>query len=97
MHLKTPCQQPLTMLRETRFHWISISFVLPSISLTRLSDPRFTGALSMLVGFLLIIPSLALMTVSPLSSKHTYGRRSCLFYFAGLLLSTFLVFVENIL
>jgi hypothetical protein len=79
MHIKEPRQQLDHMLRETRIHLISfsqmadtkanillsISSVLLSISLTKVSDPRFTGALAVLVGFLLITIFLALMTVIP--------------------------------
>jgi hypothetical protein len=79
MHIKEPRQQLDHMLRETRIHLISfsqmadtkanillsISSVLLSISLTRASDPRFTGAVVTLVGFLLVAIFLALMTVIP--------------------------------
>lgn len=79
MHIHEPRQQLDHMLRETRIHLISfsqmadtkanillsISSVLLSISLTRVSDARFTGALSVLVGFLLITIFLALLTVIP--------------------------------
>ena len=79
MHIQEPRQQLDHMLRETRIHLISfsqmadtkanillsISSVLLSISLTKVSDPRFTGALAVLVGFLLITIFLALMTVIP--------------------------------
>src|SRR5512138_82065 len=79
MHIKEPRQQLDHMLRETRIHLISfsqmadtkanillsISSVLLSISLTRVSDPRFTGALAVLVGFLLLTIFLALLTVIP--------------------------------
>src|SRR5512138_396304 len=85
MHIKEPRQQLDHMLRETRIHLISfsqmadtkanillsISSVLLSISLTRVSDSRFKGALIVLVGFLLITIFLALMTVSP----HVQGFR----------------------
>ncbi|HEX9332261.1 MAG TPA: Pycsar system effector family protein [Anaerolineales bacterium] len=79
MHINEPRQQLDHMLRETRIHLISfsqmadtkanillsISSVLLSISLTKVSDPRFTGALIVLAGFLLITIFLALMTVTP--------------------------------
>lgn len=79
MHIQEPRQQLDHMLRETRIHLISfsqmadtkanillsISSVLLSISLTRVSDPRFTGALIVLVGFLLLTIFLALLTVIP--------------------------------
>src|SRR6266498_4832685 len=79
MHITEPRQQLDHMLRETRIHLISfsqmadtkanillsISSVLLSISLTKVSDPRFTGAVIVLVGFLLITIFLALMTVTP--------------------------------
>jgi hypothetical protein len=173
MHIHEPRQQLDHLLRETRLHLISfsqmadtkanillsISSVLLSISLTRVSDTRFTGALSVLVGFLLITIFLALMTViprgmgwghkkysvqdptySPLyfgnymdvsyeeytqdleeimndsdrtyeimvkeiyysgvylaNNKYRYVRLGYLFFFAGLIASTFLFFVENFL
>jgi len=79
MKIHEPRPQLDHMLRETRIHLISfsqmadtkanillsISSVLLSISLTRVSDPRFTGTLAILVGFLLITIFLALMTVIP--------------------------------
>jgi len=79
MQIKEPRQQLDHMLRETRIHLISfsqmadtkanillsISSVLLSISFTRVSDPRFMGALTVLVGFLLVTIFLALMTVIP--------------------------------
>lgn len=79
MHIKEPRQQLDHMLRETRLHLISfsrmadtkanillsISSVLLSISLTQVSDPRFTSSLIVLVVFLLITIFLALMTVIP--------------------------------
>jgi hypothetical protein len=79
MHIKEPRQQLDHMLRETRLHLISfsqmadtkanillsISSVLLSLSLTKVADPRFTGALIVLDGFLLITIFLALMTVTP--------------------------------
>jgi len=79
MHITEPRQQLDHMLRETRIHLISfsqmadtkanillsISSVLLSIFLTKVSDPRFTGAVIVLVGFLLITIFLALMTVTP--------------------------------
>ena len=79
MHIKEPRQQLDHMLRETRIHLISfsqmadtkanillsISSVLLTISLTKVSDPRFTTSLMVLAGFLLITIFLALMTVIP--------------------------------
>ena len=79
MHIKEPRQQLDHMLRETRLHLISfsrmadtkanillsISSVLLSISLTQVSDPRFTVSITVLAGFLLITIFLALMTVIP--------------------------------
>ena len=79
MQIAEPRQQLDHMLRETRIHLISfsqmadtkanillsISSVLLSISLTRVSDPRFTGALMALIGFLLVTILFALMTVIP--------------------------------
>lgn len=79
MHIKEPRQQLDHMLRETRLHLISfsqmadtkanillsISSVLLTISLARVSDPRFTGALVVLAGFLLITIFFALLTVIP--------------------------------
>jgi hypothetical protein len=90
MHIKEPRQQLDHMLRETRIHLISfsqmadtkanillsISSVLLSISLTRVSDPRFTGAIATLVGFLLITIFLALMTVIPRVVGFGVQRRS---------------------
>lgn len=78
MQIKEPRQQLDHMLRETRLHLISfsqmadtkanillsISSVLLSISFTKVSDPRFTGALVALVSFLLVTIFLALMTVT---------------------------------
>ena len=79
MHIKEPRSQLDHMLRETRIHLISfsqmadtkanillsISSVLLSISLTKVADPRFSVALLVLDGFLLITIFLALMTVIP--------------------------------
>jgi hypothetical protein len=79
MQIKEPRQQLDHMLRETRMHLISfsrmadtkanillsISSVLLSISLTQVSDPRFTASITVLVAFLLITIFLALMTVIP--------------------------------
>jgi hypothetical protein len=79
MQINEPRQQLDHMLRETRLHLISfsqmadtkanillsISSVLLSISLTQVTDPRFTGAVLVLVGFLLVTIFLALMTVIP--------------------------------
>lgn len=79
MHIQEPRQQLDHMLRETRIHLISfsqmadtkanillsISSVLLSISLTRISDPRFAVSITVLVVFLLITIFLALMTVIP--------------------------------
>ena len=90
MHIKEPRQQLDHMLRETRIHLISfsqmadtkanillsISSVLLSISLTRVSDPRFTGAIATLVGFLLITIFLALMTVIPRVLGFGHKKRS---------------------
>ena len=87
MHIKEPRQQLDHMLRETRLHLVtfsqmadakanillSISSVLLSISLTRVSDSRFTGALAVLAGFLLMTIFLALMTVIPRVSG--FGRQ----------------------
>ncbi len=79
MKIKEPRPQLDHMLRETRLHLISfsqmadtkanillsISSVLLSISMTRVSDPRFTLAVLSLDGFLLVTIFLALMTVIP--------------------------------
>ena len=79
MHIQEPRQQLDQMLRETRLHLVSysqmadtkanillsISSVLLSISLTQISDPRFTVSIIVLVGFLLVTIFLALMTVIP--------------------------------
>jgi hypothetical protein len=173
MHIKEPRQQLDHMLRETRLHLVtfsqmadskanillSISSVLFSISLTRVSDTRFTGALVVLVGFLLITIFLALMTVIPrvlgfrhkkysvhdpmysplyfgnyvdipydeyakdmeeimndsdrtyeimvkeiyysgvylVKNKYKYIRLGYMFFFAGLIVSTLIFFVENFL
>ena len=173
MHIQEPRQQLDHMLRETRIHLISfsqmadtkanillsISSVLLSISLTRVSDPRFTGALSVLVGFLLLTIFLALLTVIPrgmgwgrkkftvrdpnysplyfgnyidvpyeeyvkdmeeimndsdrtyeimvkeiyyaglylVKNKYRYVRLGYLFFFAGLIASTLIFFIENFL
>jgi hypothetical protein len=173
MHIKEPRQQLDHMLRETRIHLISfsqmadtkanillsISSVLLSISLARVSDPRFTGALVVLVGFLLITIFLALLTVIPrgmgwahkkysvkdpdysplyfgnyvdipyeeylkdleeimndsdrtyevmvkeiyyagvylVNNKYKYVRLGYMSFFAGLIISTFIFFVENFL
>jgi len=79
MQISEPRTQLDHLLRETRIHLIrfsqmadtkanillSISSVLLSIVLTRDTDPRFVGALAVLIGFLLITIFLALMTVIP--------------------------------
>lgn len=173
MHIKEPRQQLDHMLRETRLHLISfsrmadtkanillsISSVLLSISLTQVSDPRFTASITVLVGFLLITIFLALMTVIPklrafrhkkfsvndpdysplffgnyvdipyeeyardleeimndsdrtyevmvkeiyysgvylVNGKYKYIRYSYIFFFAGLIISTLIFFVQNVL
>jgi Family of unknown function (DUF5706) len=173
MHIKEPRQQLDHMLRETRIHLISfsrmadtkanillsISSVLLSISLTQVSDPRFTLSITVLVGFLLITIFLALMTVIPklkgfrhkkfsvndpdysplffgdyvdipyeeyardmeeimndsdrtyeimikeiyysgvylLKSKYRYIRYGYIFFFTGLILSTVIFFLQNVL
>ena len=90
MEIHEPRPQLDHMLRETRIHLISfsqmadtkanillsISSVLLSISLTRVSDPRFTGALAVLVGFLLITIFLALMTVIPRVQGFRHKKHS---------------------
>ena len=90
MKVHEPRPQLDHMLRETRIHLISfsqmadtkanillsISSVLLSISLTRISDPRFTGALVVLVGFLLITIFLALMTVIPKMQGFRHKKHS---------------------
>jgi hypothetical protein len=171
MHIKEPRQQLDHMLRQTRNNLVSfsqmadtkanillsISSVLLSISLTRVSDPRFTGALVVLVGFLLITIFLALLTVIPrvrsfrhkkhdvhdpmysplyfgdyvdisydeyakdleeimndsdrsyevmvkeiyasgvylVNNKYRYIRLGYMFFFAGLIVSTLIFFIEN--
>lgn len=79
MQIREPRQQLDHFLRETRLHLIrfsqmadtkanillSVSSVLLSISLTKLSDPRFVTALVVLVFFLLATIFLALMSVIP--------------------------------
>lgn len=173
MHIKEPRQQLDHMLRETRLHLISfsrmadtkanillsVSSVLLSISLTQVSDPRFTASVTVLGGFLLITIFLALMTVIPklqgfrrkkfsvhdpnysplffgnyadipyeeyakdfeeimndsdrtyevmvkeiyysgvylLKSKYKYIRYGYMFFFAGLIISTAIFFLQNIL
>ena len=173
MHIKEPRQQLDHMLRETRIHLISfsqmadtkanillsISSVLLSISLNRVSDTSFTGEMIVLVGFLLITIFLALLTVIPrgmgwgrkkftvhdptysplyfgnyadvpydeylkdleeimndsdrtyeamvkeiyyagiylVNNKYRYVRLGYLSFFAGLIVSTFIFFVENFL
>lgn len=173
MHIQEPRAQLDHMLRETRLHLVSfsqmadtkanillsISSVLLSISLTRVSDPRFTGGLVVLVGFLLITIFLALLTVIPrilgfghkkvsvhdpnytplyfanyadlsydeyakdfeeimndsdrtyeimvkeiyysgvylVKNKYRYVRLGYMSFFAGLIVSTFIFFVENFL
>lgn len=90
MQIKEPRQQLDHMLRETRLHLVSfsqmadtkanillsISSVLLSISFTKVSDPRFTGALVVLVGFLLVTIFLALMTVIPKFQNTRRKKRS---------------------
>jgi hypothetical protein len=171
MHIQEPRAQLDHMLRETRLHLVSfsqmadtkanillsISSVLLSISLTRVSDPRFTGALAVLAGFLLVTIFLALLTVIPrvlgfghrkisvhdptytplyfgnyasisyaeyakdfeeimndsdrtyevmvkeiyysgvylVKNKYRYVRLGYMFFFAGLIVSTFIFFIEN--
>jgi hypothetical protein len=173
MHIREPRQQLDHMLRETRLHLISfsrmadtkanillsISSVLLSISLTQVSDPRFTASITVLVGFLLVTIFLALMTVIPklqgfrrkrfsvhdpnysplffgnyadipyeeyardleeimndsdrtyeimvkeiyysgvylLKGKYRYIRYGYMFFFAGLIISTLIFFLQNIL
>jgi len=79
MHIQEPRQQLDHLLRQTRMNLVvysqmadtkanillSLSSVLLSISLARISDPRFTATIVALVGFLLITIFLALMTVIP--------------------------------
>lgn len=90
MQVHEPRPQLDHMLRETRIHLISfsqmadtkanillsISSVLLSISLTRISDTRFTGALVVMVGFLLVTIFLALMTVIPRVRGFRQRKRS---------------------
>jgi len=90
MQIKEPRQQLDHLLRQTRINLVnfsqmadtkanillSISSVLLSISLTRISDPRFTGALIVLVGFLLITIFLALMTVIPNIKSFRHKKHS---------------------
>jgi uncharacterized membrane protein len=90
MHIQEQRSQLDHMLRQTRMNLVnfsqmadtkanillSISSVLLSILLTRVSDSRFTGALVVLVSFLLVTIFLALMTVIPRvkgfrHNKHT--------------------------
>ena len=90
MQIHEPRQQLDHMLRETRLHLVSfsqmadtkanillsISSVLLSISLTKVSDTRFTGALMVLVGFMLVTIFLALMTVIPRLQGFRHKKHS---------------------
>ena len=90
MHIREPRQQLDQMLRETRLHLVSysqmadtkanillsISSVLLSISLTQISDPRFTASIIVLVGFLLVTIFLALMTVIPKMGSFRHKKFS---------------------
>jgi len=90
MHIQEPRAQLDHMLRQTRMNLVvysqmadtkanillSISSVLLSISLTKVADPRFTAAIIVLVGFLLITIFLALMTVIPKVQGFRHKRYS---------------------
>jgi len=90
MQISEPRNQLDHMLRETRIHLISfsqmadtkanillsISSVMLSISLTRVSDTRFTEALIVLVAFLLVAIFLALMTVIPKVQAYRHKKHS---------------------
>ncbi|MCB1876076.1 MAG: hypothetical protein KDH88_08885 [Chromatiales bacterium] len=90
MKVQEPRAQLDHLLRQTRFHLISfsqmadtkanillgVSSVLLSISLTKVTDPRFTGALVVLVAFLLVTIFLALMTVIPKVASFRSTPRS---------------------
>ena len=79
MHIHEPRAQLDHMFRQTRMNLVvysqmadtkahillSISSVLLSLSLTKVADERFTTAIIVLVGFLLITIFLALLTVIP--------------------------------
>ena len=79
MNIKEPRQQIDHMLRQSRMNMVSfsqmadtkanillsISSVLLTISMARISDPKFTLSLVVLIAFLLITILLALMTVFP--------------------------------
>jgi len=90
MHIQEPRQQLDHMLRQSRMNMVSfsqmadtkanillsISSVLLTISMTRVSDPKFTTSLVVLIAFLLLTVFLALMTVFPkmhsfLPKKHS--------------------------
>jgi len=90
MHIEEPRQQLDHMLRQSRMNMVSfsqmadtkanillsISSVLLTITLTRISDPKFTLSLVVLITFLLVTIFLALMTVFPklhslLPKKHS--------------------------
>ena len=90
MHITEPRQQLDHMLRQARMNMVSfsqmadtkanillsISSVLLTISMARISDPKFTLSLVVLIAFLLATIFLALMTVFPklhgfLPKKHS--------------------------
>jgi hypothetical protein len=173
MHIKEPRQQIDHMLRQSRMNMVSfsqmadtkanillsISSVLLTISMARISDPKFTLSLVVLIAFLLVTILLALMTVFPKShgflrikhstsdadynpfffadyadipydeyasdledtmnnpdgtyeimikeiyysgiylekSKYMYIRFGYMFFFAGLLFSTIILFIKNLI
>lgn len=90
MQVHEPRPQLDHLLRQTRFHLISlsqmadtkanillgVSSVLLSISFTKITDPRFTGALIVLVAFLLVTIFLALITVIPKVQSFRPQKRS---------------------
>ncbi len=110
MHITEPRQQLDHMLRETRIHLISfsqmadtkanillsISSVLLSISLTKVSDPRFTGAVIVSDRtYEVMVKEIYYAGVYLVKSKYKYIRFGYMFFFAGLIISTIIFFFEN--
>jgi len=87
MHIQEPRQQLDHLLRQSRMNMVSfsqmadtkanillsVSSVLLTISMTRVSDPKFTTSLVVLIAFLLATILLALMTVFP--KQHSFPRK----------------------
>jgi len=90
MHISEPRPQINDMLRETRANLVrfsqmadtkanillSISSVLLTISLTKVTDPAFTLSVTVLVGFLLVTIFFALITVIPNFKVFRHKKRS---------------------